>query len=56
VVPRLEVFLFRSTARTLAFIAFLIALAAVTRYASARHQIVPTYEDVDPVAGVLRIQ
>jgi hypothetical protein len=55
VVPRLELLLFRSRLGTGIFVTLLIAIAAGVRYASARHQIVPIYEDVDPVAGVLRI-
>jgi hypothetical protein len=54
-VPPLEVLLFRSRTGTAVFVLVLITLALLARYASARHQIVPTYEDVDPVAGVLRI-
>lgn len=55
VVPRLELLLFRSRLGTIVFIAVLVATAAAVRFASARHQIVPIYEEVDPVAGVLRI-
>lgn len=55
VVPRLEVLLFRHPVGTTAFVASLVVLALAARLASARHQIVPIYEDVDPVAGVLRI-
>ena len=55
VVPRLEVLLFRNPIGTALFVASLIVLALAARLASARHQIVPVYEEVDPVAGVLRI-
>jgi hypothetical protein len=55
VIPRLELILFRKPYAFTFFIAFLLVLAASVRYASARHQIVPVYEDVDPVAGVLRL-
>jgi hypothetical protein len=54
-VPRLEVLLFGSYTGCAIFIGTLVVLAAAVRYASARHEIVPVYEDVDPVAGVLRI-
>ena len=54
-VPQLEVLLYRSPTGTAVFVGTLMVLAGAARYASARHQIVPTYEDVDPVAGVLRI-
>jgi hypothetical protein len=54
-VPRLELLLFRSAYLTGAMVVFLIVLAGLARYASARHQIVPTYEELDPVAGVLRL-
>ena len=54
-VPQLEVLLFRSATLAATFVATLIVLAAAARYASARHEIIPTYEEVDPVAGILRI-
>jgi hypothetical protein len=54
-IPALEVLLFRSWIGTGAFVANLIAIAIAVRLASARHQIVPSYEEVDPVAGVLRL-
>lgn len=54
-VPRLELLLFRNAYFTAIFVALLVALAGVSRYASARHQIVPIYEETDPVAGVLRL-
>lgn len=54
-VPRLEVVLFERLYLTTFFVSCLVVLAVATRIASARHQIVPIYEDVDPVAGVLRI-
>ena len=55
VIPRVERFLFTNWYWTAGFVIVLIAAAAAARYASARHQIVPSYEDVDPVAGVLRL-
>lgn len=55
VVPRLEALFFHHRWLTAFFVAFLVLLALAVRYASARHEIVPVYEDVDPVAGVLRI-
>ena len=55
VVPQVEVLLHRSPIGIAVFVGTLVVLAGATRYASARHQIVPIYEDVDPVAGVLRI-
>ncbi len=54
-VPQLEVLLYRSPLGAAVFVATLVVLATAARYASARHQIVPIYEDVDPVAGILRI-
>jgi hypothetical protein len=54
-VPRLELLLFRNAYFTGAFVALVIALAGLARYASARHQVVPIYEEIDPVAGVLRL-
>ena len=54
-VPAVEVLLYTSPFGTALFVAALIILAGLARYASARHEIVPTYEEVDPVAGVLRI-
>ena len=55
VIPRLEVVLFRKPYAFIVFSVFLVALAACARYTSARHRIIPVYEDVDPVAGVLRL-
>jgi hypothetical protein len=54
-IPRLELLLFDHVYVAGAFVAILIAIAAITRYAAARHVIVPSYDDVDPVAGVLRL-
>ena len=54
-VPNLEALLFRDRWLTAFFVGSLVLLAFAVRYASARHQIVPVYEEVDPVAGVLRI-
>ena len=54
-IPRLELVLFRNMSWTAWFAAALIVTAGAVRYASARHQIVPSYDDVDPVAGVLRL-
>ncbi len=55
VVPSLEALLFQDRWLTVFFVSSLVVLAFAVRYASARHEIVPVYEDVDPVAGVLRI-
>jgi hypothetical protein len=55
VIPRIEVVLFRRPYAFAFFTGFLVILALCVRYASSRHQIVPVYEDVDPVAGVLRL-
>ena len=55
VIPRLELLLFRNIYASGFFNASLLILAVCVRYASAKHQIVPAYEDVDPVAGVLRL-
>ena len=54
-VPELEAVLMRNPSGAAIFVAFLGMLAFGVRVASARHEIVPIYEDVDPVAGVLRI-
>ena len=54
-VPHLEVMMMRSPMGAAIFVAFLVMLAVGARIASARHEIVPVYEEVDPVAGVLRI-
>ena len=54
-VPHLEVLMMRSPFGAAIFIALLVILAIGVRIASARHEIVPVYEEVDPVAGVLRI-
>ena len=54
-VPRLEVLLLGSRVGAALFVSTLLAIAALVRYVSARHQIVPVYEDVDPVSGVLRL-
>jgi hypothetical protein len=54
-VPRLEVAIASSSFWTAVVASALIVAAAVVRYASAHHAIVPSYDDVDPVAGVLRI-
>jgi hypothetical protein len=54
-IPRIELLLFRNLYAASIVIASLVGLALIIRYASARHQIVPIYEDVDPVAGVLRL-
>ena len=55
VIPRLESVLFNRPYAFALFVLFLIVIAACARYASARHRIIPVYEDVDPVAGVLRL-
>lgn len=54
-VPELEMLLFPHVRAALVFIAVIVALAVVARYASARHEALPSYDDVDPVAGVLRL-
>jgi len=54
-VPELEVLLYASPIGAAIFVGILVGLAGLARYASARHEIVPIYEEVDPVAGVLRI-
>jgi hypothetical protein len=55
-VPRLELLLFRNASLAAACVALLIAIAAAARHASAAHAILPRYDDVDPVAGVLRLE
>ena len=55
VIPRLELLLFRSIIAAVCFAAGLAVSALAVRYASGKHEIVPAYEDVDPVAGVLRL-
>ena len=55
-IPKLEVLLFAHPYAAAGFVAYLFAVAALVRYASARHRIIPIYEDIDPVAGVLRLQ
>jgi hypothetical protein len=55
VIPRVELLLFRHDTAAVLVVATLLALAMGVRYASAKHQIIPVYEDVDPVAGVLRL-
>ncbi len=54
--PKLEVLLFVHTQASAWFVTYLLALAGGVRYASAKHRIIPIYEEVDPVAGVLRLQ
>jgi hypothetical protein len=54
--PKLEVLLFAHPYAAAGFVVYLLAVAAGVRYVSARHQIIPIYEEVDPVAGVLRLQ
>ena len=54
-VPQLEVMLFQNASATASFVAVLFLIAGVIRYRSATHEIVPAYDDVDPVAGVLRL-
>jgi hypothetical protein len=54
-IPRIELLLFRNLYAAAIVIATLFVFALIIRYASAKHQIVPVYEDVDPVAGVLRL-
>lgn len=54
-IPKLELVLFRNAYAAAFFIAGLLIAALCVRYVSAKHEIVPVYEDVDPVAGVLRL-
>jgi len=54
--PKLEVLLFVHPYAAAGFVAYLLAVAAGVRYASAKHRIIPIYDEVDPVAGVLRLQ
>lgn len=53
--PRVELLLFDRPVAAAVFIGLLLLVAAAMRYASARHRIVPSYDEVDPVAGVLRL-
>ena len=55
VIPRVELVMFRHDVAAALVVLSLLGLALVVRYFSAKHQIVPVYEDVDPVAGVLRL-
>ena len=55
-IPKLEVLLFRHPRTAAGFVLYLLAVAALVRYVSAKHRIIPIYEDIDPVAGVLRLQ
>jgi hypothetical protein len=55
VIPRLEVRLFRSAWGMSMFVTALLITAFAVRFASSRHVIAPMYEEIDPVAGVLRI-
>jgi hypothetical protein len=54
-VPRLELLLFQNLHAAAGFVLLLLILVFAARYASAKHVIVPSYDDVDPVAGVLRL-
>ena len=54
-VPRLEPLLFAHPNFAAAFIGLLAIVAVATRVAAARRVILPSYDDVDPVAGVLRL-
>ena len=54
-VPKVEVLVFPHPRAAAAFIGSLVLIAAATRYASARHVLAPIDDDVDPVAGVLRL-
>ena len=54
--PKLEMLLFRSHTWTAIFALTLATTAAAIRHASATHTMAPSYDDVDPVAGVLRLQ
>ena len=55
VIPRLELVMFRHDTAAVLVVIGLLVQALVVRYASAKHRIIPVYEDVDPVAGVLRL-
>jgi len=55
-IPKLEVLLFRHPKAAAGFVIYLLVVAALVRYASAKHRIIATYEELDPVAGVLRLQ
>jgi hypothetical protein len=55
VIPRLEALLLRTSYGAWIFVAILFTTSLAVRHASARHTIVPSYDDVDPVAGVLRL-
>ena len=54
-IPRLEVRLFGNRYAVASLLIVLMGTAAVIRYKSARHVSVPSYDEVDPVAGVLRL-
>lgn len=55
-VPRLELLVFERPYLAVTLVGLMCSGALATRHASATHQIVPSYDDVDPVAGVLRLQ
>jgi hypothetical protein len=54
-IPNLELVLFRHVRAAAVVVLLLVVAALVARYGSARYRIVPSYDDVDPVAGVLRL-
>lgn len=54
-VARVERLLLRYPYVALVFVALWLFVAVAVRYASARHVIVPSYDEVDPAAGVLRL-
>lgn len=54
-IPKLEITLFRNVCAAAGFVVSLLVMGFGLRYASANHQIVPVHEEVDPVAGVLRL-
>ena len=54
-IPRLEVLLFADTTIAAVCVGLLLVVAGIVRHASASHDMPPSYDDVDPVAGVLRL-
>ena len=54
-VPQLEMVLLPHRTAAISFSCLLLATAALMRHRSATHAIVPSYDEVDPVAGVLRL-
>jgi hypothetical protein len=54
-VPRLEVLLLGDGTASVILALAALTLAALARRVSAAHEVLPSYDDVDPVAGVLRL-